>query len=735
MRAARSFVQATAGRVGLRPFWFLLALGSAFCVAVAAWIISEQCVTAVESAAHTSRDLSLAVSGPTDRVIVSADPAGVARRDEVRASFAGGGRGVIRPFGVDDSGRRQTGLSNLPRHLPHPPVSKRSDGIIEQPARIGGIAALGCLVTAIGAVLAIRRYCHRRRLEALSRKIGEQHALFGLALDNMNEGLLMFDRADRLLLANAAVLRIFELQPGTVQPGMSAVDFVSAVAGVGNVSDDATVVADYYMQMVRRNVPWKFIRAMPDGRQVAGNFVPYDSGWLITFEDMTEVRRADELIAHMAHHDGLTGLPNRVLLRTRTEEALAAIRHLGPFAIFCLDLDHFKGVNDTLGHPAGDKLLCEVAKRIKSVTRPSDIVARLGGDEFAVVVTPLDAKAAIAGMATRLVEAIGAPYEIDSQMVFTGASVGIAIACIDGADPDTLMKNADVALYRAKSEGRGRFAFFEPAMEQHVVERQRVGRELRDALSTGQLDMYYQPIVKVTNRQIGGFEALMRWHHPTRGMASPAEFIPIAEENGFIVDIGEWALHRACFDAAGWPETVKVAVNLSPIQFRSGNLVQAVVAALKASRLTAGRLELEITESAMMHDTAATISTLAKLKELGVRIAMDDFGTGYSSLAYLQKFPFDKVKIDRAFVHEIGHTTNITIVRAVANIASSMGIITLAEGVETEEQFRRVAAELCDEVQGFLFSEPIPASEVMAMLAQNAPSPASNERVVERAAT
>jgi diguanylate cyclase (GGDEF)-like protein len=386
-----------------------------------------------------------------------------------------------------------------------------------------------------------------------------------------------------------------------------------------------------------------------------------------------------------------------------------------------MDLDHFKDVNDTLGHPAGDKLLCEVAQRIHSVTRISDIVARLGGDEFAILAGEADSKAALASMATRVVEVTGAPYTINGQIVFVGASVGIAIAPFDGTDPDTLMKNADMALYRAKSEGRGRFAFFEPGMEQHVAERQRIERELHDAMATGSLDLYYQPIIKVASRRVIGFEALMRWQHPTRGLVPPAEFIPIAEENGFIVALGEWALNKACLEAARWPQDIKVAINLSSIQFRSGSLVPAVVAALEASGLAASRLELEITESAMMRNADAAIAKLSQLKALGIHIAMDDFGTGYSSLAYLQRFPFDKVKIDRTFVHDIRQTTNLAIIRAVADIAASMGITTLAEGVETEEQFDRVAAEHCDEVQGYLFSPARPPSDVQAMLAYHQP--------------
>jgi len=658
----------------------------------------------------------------------------------VRSSYFLTNPGVIRKPGIYDGLEHITALSRLPHHALMIALSEPSSDALGswkvEATWIFTAAALGCLTTIITVLLAIRRFHDHRRLEEATLVLRvdeersragqlteEQRLRFGMALDNMNESLMMFDRSSRLVLANAATKRMFELEQDSLPAGMPLPEVVKAVAGVGTVSEHLLEITDFYTQIVQRNVPYKFSRKLLDGRQLAGNFAPNDNGWIITFEDMTEVARADERIAYMAHHDALTGLPNRIMLRMRTDEALAALQIGGSFAILCIDLDHFKDVNDTLGHPAGDKLLCEVAKRIRSVTRPTDIVARLGGDEFAIVAGAADSTGATTNIASRVVEVTGDPYIINGQIVFVGASVGVAIAPFDGTDPDTLMKNADMALYRAKSEGRGRFAFFETAMERQVAEKQRIERELRDATATGSLDLYYQPIVKVASRRVIGFEALIRWHHPTRGLVPPSEFIPIAEENGFILAIGEWALHKACFEAAQWPQDIKVAVNLSPIQFRSGTLVQAVAAALEASGLAPGRLELEITESAMMRDADATVAMLSQLKALGVHIAMDDFGTGYSSLAYLQRFPFDKVKIDRAFVRDIRQATNLAIVRAVADIAASMGITTLAEGVETEEQFASVAAEHCDEVQGFLFSEARRASDVAAMLAINA-SPA-----------
>jgi diguanylate cyclase (GGDEF)-like protein len=655
------------------------------------------------------------------------------REAEFRASFFGADRGAIRRKGVFDGIERLTALNDLPRHSLKVAVSVPFHTVVAtwkvQAVWMTSIALMGCLVTGVTVAFAIRRLHDQQRLEAAAaalkadaerryaeQKIAEQHDRFGKALDNMSQGLLMFDASNRLLLANTAMRRIFDLRDDALHPGMTIPEVVYAVSRSGMISGDIDSVAAYYTGIVQKNVPAKFLRKLQDGRQMSGVFVPCDDGWVMTFEDITEARKADERIAYLAMHDALTGLPNRVMLRTRTDEALAAIRGGGGFAVMCLDLDQFKDVNDTLGHPAGDKLLCVVAKRILSVTRGSDVVARLGGDEFAVVAYPAEDQTIIAGMAARLVEAVSEPYEIDGQQVIIGISIGIAIAPSDGTDPDRLMKNADLALYGAKSGGRGRYAFFEPTMEQLLVDRRRLEAELRDALGLDQLELHYQPIVKVATRRIVGFEALMRWRHATRGMIPPSDFISVAEENGSIIQLGAWALNRACLEATRWPDGLKVAVNLSPVQFRSGELVETIAAALGASGLAPNRLELEITESTMMQDTDATLVILQQIKALGVRIAMDDFGTGYSSLAYLQRFPFDKIKIDRAFVQAIDQATNLAIIRAVNSIAGNMGIGTTAEGVETEEQFARVAEERCDEAQGYLFSRPRLDSEIAAML-------------------
>ncbi|MDO9709092.1 bifunctional diguanylate cyclase/phosphodiesterase [Paracraurococcus lichenis] len=433
--------------------------------------------------------------------------------------------------------------------------------------------------------------------------------------------------------------------------------------------------------------------------------------------DVTERREAEARIAHIAQHDALTGLPNRMLFRQRLEDAIARARRGEGFAVLCLDLDRFKEVNDTLGHPTGDALLRAVTTRLKAELRETDTLARLGGDEFAVIQASVDQPRDATALARRLVETIAVPFELDGHQIVVGTSVGIAVAPQDGFDADALLKGADMALYRAKAEGRGRWRFFEPEMDARMQLRRALEMDLRRALAMGEFELFYQPIMDVASRRVSGFEALIRWRHPERGLVPPDAFIPLAEEIGLIVPIGEWVLVQACRQAVSWPGAPKVAVNLSPAQFASRGLVDAVAAALEVSGLEAGRLELEITETVMLQDTEATLATLHRLKALGVRIAMDDFGTGYSSLSYLQRFPFDKVKIDRSFTRELDKSRQSNaIVRAVTDLCLGLDMTTTAEGVETEEQFGALLRKGCQEAQGYLFSRPCPAGEVPGLL-------------------
>jgi diguanylate cyclase (GGDEF)-like protein len=415
----------------------------------------------------------------------------------------------------------------------------------------------------------------------------------------------------------------------------------------------------------------------------------------------------------MAQHDALTGLPNRTLLDKRLEDAIAHAKRGEIVATHLLDLDYFKNVNDTLGHPVGDKLLRMVADRLHRLIRECDTVARMGGDEFAIVQVGVAQPSDATSLAQRVIAAVSGPYEIDGHQVVVGASVGIAVSITDGSSPDLLLRNADLALYRAKSGGRGTSRFFEPEMDAQMQARRLMESDLRKAFAGGEFELHYQPIVNLQTNQISAFEALIRWQHSERGMVSPAAFIPLAEEIGLIVPLGEWILRTACAVAARWPHHVKVCVNLSPVQFRSRGLVEVVIGALATSGLHPSRLELEITETVLLADTEATLAVLHQLRGLGVRIAMDDFGTGYSSLSYLQTFPFDRIKIDRSFVKGVADDVgSLNIVRAVSALAKGIGMATTAEGVETQEQLDAVKAEGCTEMQGFLFSRALPAGEI-----------------------
>jgi diguanylate cyclase (GGDEF)-like protein/PAS domain S-box-containing protein len=468
---------------------------------------------------------------------------------------------------------------------------------------------------------------------------------------------------------------------------------------------------------------WRHVRA--DGQEI--EVITYARGLefagreavLVAVVDVTERKQAEARIAYMAQHDALTGLPNRVLFHERLDAALAQLRDRGAtLAVHCLDLDHFKSVNDTLGHPVGDDLLRLVAGRLKDNLQDCDLVARLGGDEFAVIQMNIKHPREASDLAAKLIAALSANYDIQRHEVVIGASVGIALAPGDGTAADVLLRNADMALYRAKADGRGTSHFFEAEMDRRIQARRILELDLRKAFANGEFDLYYQPLINLHADRISGFEALLRWHHPERGMVLPGEFIALAEEIGLIGPLGEWVLRRACTEAARWPGDLKIAVNLSPAQFRTRSVVQAVLSALAYSGLPPRRLELEITETVLLGESEANIAILHQLREIGVQISMDDFGTGYSSLSYLRSFPFDKIKIDRSFVRDLAERPDcMAIIRAVAGLGTSLGISTTAEGVETHEQLERLRAEGCTEAQGFLFSPPRPATEIPMLLA------------------
>jgi diguanylate cyclase (GGDEF)-like protein/PAS domain S-box-containing protein len=437
--------------------------------------------------------------------------------------------------------------------------------------------------------------------------------------------------------------------------------------------------------------------------------------YLITvIKDVTEKNNAYAKIAYMAHHDQLTGLPNRAQFADRLGTALNKVRHGTQLAVFFLDLDLFKDVNDTLGHLVGDELLKVVAERLQECVRDIGTVARLGGDEFAIIQESIEQQADISLLADQIRSAIKAPYDLGGLRANVDVSIGIARSPNDGTTSAELIKRADLALYQAKGDGRGAYRFFEPAMDAILKARRKLEADLRDALIKGEFELFYQPIVEVDNRSIVGLEGLLRWHHPTRGMVSPADFIPAAEETGFIISLGEWVIRQACSDASRWPDDIKIAVNLSPVQFASKNLLQVIINALGASGVAASRLELEITEEILLAHNKENINVLNQLRQLGVRIVMDDFGTGYSSLNYLRSLPFDKIKIDRSFVNDIseGNNLSLEIVRSVASLAGILDVPTTAEGIETEEQLQLVRAAGCTQFQGYLFSPPKPVSEI-----------------------
>jgi diguanylate cyclase (GGDEF)-like protein len=529
----------------------------------------------------------------------------------------------------------------------------------------------------------------------------------------------MFDADLRVVLANNRYAEIYGLTTEQVCPGTPLLDiYRSRIASGTCCGKTAEQMLKTMLSRTADRDDTQYISPLTDGRQIAVSVQRMASGGIVTtHQDITDQRRSEAKIVHMALHDALTDLPNRVLLNERLEHALARVRRGDLVAVHLLDLDHFKTVNDTLGHPAGDKLLKMVTQRLRALVRETDTIARMGGDEFAVLQVAISQPADATVLALRVIEALNAPYELEGTQVVIGTSVGIAIGPADGETPDQLIRNSDLALYRAKADGRGTYRFFGPEMDAQMQVRRTMEYDLRKALAGGEFELHYQPVVNLETNRISGVEALIRWRHPEKGLIPPNLFIPVAEEIGFIIQIGEWALRQACAAARSWPDHIRIAVNLSPIQFRNPGFVQVVVSALAASGLSPERLELEITEGMLLQDNEATLSTLFQLRALGVRIAMDDFGTGYSSLSYLQSFPFDKIKIDRSFVKDIADGVgSLNIVRAVAAMANGLGMTTTAEGVETREQLDTVRAEGCTEMQGYLFSRPLPLPDLEALL-------------------
>jgi diguanylate cyclase (GGDEF)-like protein len=557
------------------------------------------------------------------------------------------------------------------------------------------------------------------QLKQREKELRLENIKLDAALQNMSQGLVMFDRDANLIVCNQKYAELYGLPPELIRPGVSHRQILEHRIATGLVADSNSVrfVKDRTIEGAPKS-PTETILELTDGRTLLVAVRPLQNGgWLSTHEDITSRREAEAQIAHMAHHDALTNLPNRTLLRERLEQALAHVHRGGQIAVLYLDLDHFKSINDTLGHGVGDELLKAVAQRLTTCIGEEDTIARLGGDEFAVVQTGIQSPSDVANLASRIRDALAQPYELEGHQVPADVSIGMSIAPDDTSDPDQLLKNSDMALYRSKADGRGTFRFFEPQMDERVKARRALELDLRNAIANAEFELYYQPLLNLAHQQISCCETLLRWHHPTRGMVPPAEFIPMAEETGLINQIGEWVLRQACIEAASWPDEIAVAVNLSPVQFKNQNLTQLVVSALGHSGLPAHRLELEITEAVLLQNNESTLATLHRVRALGVRVAMDDFGTGYSSLSYLRSFPFDKIKIDRSFINDIADKDESgAIVQAVTSLASRLNMATTAEGVETEAQLRMIESLGCTEMQGYLYSRPVPAGELIKLL-------------------
>ncbi|OAF08393.1 diguanylate cyclase [Bradyrhizobium centrolobii] len=542
---------------------------------------------------------------------------------------------------------------------------------------------------------------------------------FDTALNNMPHGLCMFRDDGQLAVMNHRFSEMMNLPDNLAQGGTSARDIVAACVGAGSISaaSGELIIADIESSQAK-----EIITADPDAqrsRSLSWTVQPMaDGGAVVLLEDITERRNAEAKITHLARYDDLTALPNRVNFRDEIEHLLAISHNAERLsALLFVDLDQFKQVNDTLGHPCGDQLLCAVAGRLREMLRPEDFVARFGGDEFVVFQQNINAPEDAAALARRIVERLSERYRIDNHLVEIGASVGIALTSPEGISADTLLKNADMALYRAKADGRGTYCFFRDEMAATVEARRILELDLRKALANEEFELFYQPLVNLKSGKIATCEALLRWNHPVRGTVAPVDIIPVAEDMGLIVDLGRWILRRACMECMKWPDGVSVAVNFSPQQFHQRDVLSEIRYAFEVSGLPAHRLEIEITESSLLRNTQLTHDILSQLHALGVRISLDDFGTGYSSLSYLHNFPMQKVKIDRSFLEGIDTDRPLTLLRGVARLSADLGMSVVVEGIETNEQLELISADgTVAEGQGYLFSRPVPSVRIRQLL-------------------
>ncbi len=563
-----------------------------------------------------------------------------------------------------------------------------------------------------------------------AKEIERLNAWFDIALNNMARGLSMFDAHGRLVVCNRQYLELYQLTPALGQPGTHIVDI--AMSRAARSHPDAVVACeaetraemvawfDTLRQRLALGTPFSQQQILPDGRTIDIHVQPLDDGgWVDLHEDITEADRAKRRITELASSDTLTGLANRRQFMGALEAWYHGSDDSRPMAVLWFDLDRFKAVNDTYGHPVGDTLLRLVAKRLRATVRGDDLIARLGGDEFAILLEPMGEPVAAAEIVgRRVIAALSQPFDIDGRQITVGASVGVAIARVHGATADDLLQNADIALYRAKTSGRGTVVAYQTEFEQTIKAQRQLESDLRLAVEKGELMLHYQPIVDLQTGQVVSCEALMRWRHRDQGMISPAVFIPMAEDLGLIEHLGAWALKQACLDAATWPRGTKVAVNVSASQFASRDLVSAALAALATSGLEPERLEVEVTELVLLRDDASTLDTLNTLSALGISIALDDFGTGYASLSYLRRFPFNKIKIDQSFIRDMKNGSgSATIVRAIVNLANTLGMTTVAEGIETLSERDAARHAGCHAAQGYYYSRPVPPDAVAAAIA------------------
>ncbi|WGF88739.1 putative bifunctional diguanylate cyclase/phosphodiesterase [Marinivivus vitaminiproducens] len=560
----------------------------------------------------------------------------------------------------------------------------------------------------------------RTDARAARDRLAEMAANLERALSNMPRGLCLFGDEDRLVLGTRRLLEIFNLPDGALRLGCTydAVLEVLFPDGPPPHGRDVAAVRKRHAQLLHDRHDASAVETLDDGRAIAITYrFTEDRARVVTFEDVSERRRTQARIAHMALHDTLTGLSNRSHFTTQLTKAVDAAGPAAGCAVLYLDLDRFKPVNDTLGHAVGDAVLQAVARRLKHSVRRADIVARLGGDEFAIIQREVQDAAEADALALRVVNALRQPLVVKGHRIAIGVSIGITLSPADGKDAGELLRRADLALYQAKADGRGDHRFFHPEMEAAVASKRAFEAAFRGALDNGEFEVHYQPLVTLPGRTLAGFEALVRWKRPGHGLVPPGDFVPHAEKSGLIVPLGAWVLRTACIEAARWPDGIGIAVNVSAAQFAAPGLADTVAGALAASGLAPGRLELEITETAMMENLDNTLAVLRRIKALGVRVAMDDFGTGYSSLSFLRSFAFDKVKIDRSFINDLGERAEAdAIVRAVTSLCSTLGVTSTAEGVETELQLRQLEAQSCDQVQGYLFSRPRPAAALDALI-------------------